>query len=73
MGLFRLTVGWLRLSNDIAVELASRLKLPVDAIEGFLSFLVNHYLVKYPSVSVRTRAWVCLGSPLIINSKPRPF
>jgi len=50
MGLFRLTVGWLRLSNDIAVELASRLKLPVDAIEGFLSFLVNHYLVKYPLV-----------------------
>jgi len=39
-------------SNDIAVELANRLRLPVDAVEGFLSFLVNYYLVKYPSVGL---------------------
>jgi len=38
--------------SDLAVELAGRLKLPVDAVEGFLSFLVDYYLVKYPSVSV---------------------
>jgi hypothetical protein len=37
-------------SNDLAVELANRLRLPVDAVEGFLSFLVNYYLVKYPLV-----------------------
>jgi hypothetical protein len=44
---------WLGLvSNDLAVELANRLRLPVDVVEGFLSFLVNHYLVRYPSVSV---------------------
>ena len=29
------------MSNDLAVELAGRLKLPVDAVEGFLSFLVD--------------------------------
>jgi len=40
------------LSSGLAVELAGRLKLPVDAVEGFLSFLVDYYLVKYPSVSV---------------------
>jgi hypothetical protein len=39
-------------SNDLAVELANRLRLPVDAVEGFLSFLVDYYLVRYPSVSV---------------------
>jgi hypothetical protein len=52
MGLFRLTVGWLRLFSDLAFELAGRLRLPVDAVEGFLSFLVNYYLVRYPSVGV---------------------
>ncbi len=40
------------MSNDIAVELAGRLKLPVDAVEGFLSFLMDYYLVKYPSVGL---------------------
>ena len=40
------------MSNDLAVELAGRLKLPVDAVEGFLSFLVNYYLVRYPSVGL---------------------
>jgi hypothetical protein len=39
-------------SNGLAVELAGRLKLPVDAVEGFLSFLVDYYLVKYPSVGL---------------------
>ena len=40
------------MSSGLAVELAGRLKLPVDAVEGFLSFLVDYYLVKYPSVGV---------------------
>ena len=40
------------MSSGLAVELANRLRLPVDAVEGFLSFLVNYYLVRYPSVGV---------------------
>ena len=40
------------MSNDLAVELANRLRLPVDAVEGFLSFLVDYYLVRYPSVGL---------------------
>ena len=40
------------MGNDLAVELAGRLRLPVDAVEGFLSFLVNYYLVRYPSVGL---------------------
>jgi hypothetical protein len=40
------------LSSGLAVELANRLRLPVDVVEGFLSFLVGYYLVRYPSVGV---------------------
>ena len=40
------------MSSGLAVELANRLRLPVDAVEGFLSFLVNYYLVRYPSVGL---------------------
>jgi hypothetical protein len=39
-------------SSGLAVELANRLRLPVGAVEGFLSFLINYYLVKYPSVGL---------------------
>ena len=50
--MLRLVIDVGNLSSDLAVELAGRLRLPVDVVEGFLSFLVNHYLVKYPSVGL---------------------
>ena len=50
--LLRLVIDVGNLSSDLAVELAGRLRLPVDAVEGFLSFLVDYYLVRYPSVGL---------------------
>ncbi len=47
------------LSSGLAVELANRLRLPVDAVEGFLSFLVNYYLVRYPSVGLLRLTVAC--------------